>query len=137
MDIINSSGNLSNNFNKLTVIPGIEETTAIAVLAEIQDVLKFKNARQLAVYIGVTPQHKNSGTSVKAKPSIAKIGNSILRKALYLPATTAIRCNKVFAEFVNLVRQREKNWIRHFYCQLIKVAKNLGVDVVIRSIAHF
>lgn len=110
MNIIKSSEDLSNNFNNLTTISGIGQTTTIAVLAEIQDVSKFKNARQLAAYIGVTPQHKNSGTSVHAKPSIATIGNSILRKALYLPATTAVRCNKAFAEFAKLLRQRKKFW---------------------------
>jgi transposase len=90
-EVIATSEDLTEKFNNLISIPGIANTTAIAVLAEIGEIDKFLTARQLAAYIGVTPRHKNSGTSVHSKPSIAKIGNAIMRKALYLPAMTAMR----------------------------------------------
>lgn len=110
MTIVKSSKNLTNDFNKLISIPGIAQTTATAILAEVQDISKFASARQLAAYIGVTPQHRNSGTSVHSKPSISKIGNSILRKALYLPATTAIRCNEAFSKFATALKDRKISW---------------------------
>jgi transposase len=106
--IICASEDLRIKFDNLTSIPGIAETTAIAVLAEIGDIDKFLTARQLAAYIGVTPRHKNSGTSVHSKPSIAKIGNAIMRKALYLPAMTAMRCDEAFAKFASLLKTRKK-----------------------------
>lgn len=110
LNVIKMSKDLLNKFNRLTSIPGIAQTTAIAILAEIQDISRFCSARQLAAYIGVTPKHRNSGTSVHFKPSISKIGNVILRKALYLPAIAAIRCNETFAKFADLLRTRKKFW---------------------------
>jgi transposase len=107
-EIISASKDLSDKFNNLISIPGIAETTAVAVLAEIGTIDRFLSARQLAAYIGVTPRHKNSGTSVHSKPSIAKIGNTITRKALYLPAMTAMRCNEAFAKFAAALKKREK-----------------------------
>lgn len=69
MHIINSSADLNNKFENLCSIPAIGETTAIAILAEIQDVSNFGSARQFASFVGLTPRHKNSGTSVNCKPS--------------------------------------------------------------------
>jgi transposase len=59
-----ASEDLAEKFNNLISIPGIASTTVIAVLAEIGEIDKFLTARQLAAYIGVTPRHENSGTSI-------------------------------------------------------------------------
>ena len=47
----------------LISIPGIAEKTAAHLLAELVDVSRFTNARQLAAYSGLTPREKQSGTS--------------------------------------------------------------------------
>ena len=107
-EIIAASESLTEKFNNLISIPGIAETTAVAVLAEIGTIDKFLTARQLAAYIGVTPRHKNSETSVHSRPSIAKIGNAIMRKALYLPAMAAMRYNETFAKFASTLKIRKK-----------------------------
>jgi len=107
-EIIEKSEDLTTKFSNLMSIPGIAGTTAIAVLAEVGKIDKFLTARQLAAYIGVTPRHRNSGSSVNSKPSIAKIGNAILRKALYLPSVTAMRCNETFAKFASTLKIRRK-----------------------------
>ena len=49
-------------------------------------------------------REKQSGTSVMGKPRISKKGNRHLRKALHMPALTAIRHDPKFkAVFVRLV----------------------------------
>jgi transposase len=49
-------------------------------------------------------KEKQSGTSVKGKPKISKRGNRHLRKAMHMPALTAIRHDERFkAIFVRLV----------------------------------
>jgi transposase len=53
----------------------------------------------LAAYAGLTPKHKMSGTSVRDKSRISKIGSSRLRKALYFPAIVAKNHNPLFKEF--------------------------------------
>jgi len=76
----------------LCSIPGIGKTTADLILAEI-DIDNFDDARQLAAYIGITPQHFESGTSVKKRAAISKQGNARLRCGLYMPAIVAKRYN--------------------------------------------
>ena len=75
----------------LTSIAGIGEKTAATVLAEIGSLQLFHSARQLAAFAGLTPQEFTSGSSVKGKTRLCKIGNPRLRKALYFPALTSIR----------------------------------------------
>ena len=75
----------------LTSIPGIGEATAATLLAELFD-KPFQSARQAAAFAGVVPRLQESGTW-RGRSRLSKIGPSRLRKALYFPAITALRCN--------------------------------------------
>jgi transposase len=80
-------------------IPGIGKLTAAKILGEVRDVVDFDSARQLAAYAGVTPRNVLSGTSVHKKSRISKMGNSQLRKALYMPAIVAQSHNPIVMTF--------------------------------------
>ena len=85
-------------------LPGVGLLTAATVLAETNGFDLIRNKRQLTSYAGLDVKEKQSGTSVKGKPRISKKGNKHLRKALHLPALTAIRCDERFkAVFARLV----------------------------------
>jgi transposase len=85
-------------------IPGIGILTAITVLAETNGFELIRNKRQLTSYAGLDVREKQSGTSVKGKATISKKGNRHLRKAMHLPALTAIRHDERFkAVFARLV----------------------------------
>jgi transposase len=77
----------------LVSIPGIGETTAAKLLAEMLDVKLYKSARQLAAFAGLVPRLHESGSSIKRKARLSKIGAPRLRKALYFPAIAAIKYN--------------------------------------------
>lgn len=77
----------------LTSIPGIAEKSAAVILAELRSVEYFDNARQLAAYAGTTPAEFISGSSVHRHTRLSKKGNWRLRKAIYYPALSALRCN--------------------------------------------
>lgn len=88
----------------LRSIPGVGVLTAATVLAETNGFELIRNKRQLTSYAGLDVREKQSGTSVKGKPRISKKGNKYLRKALHLPALTAIRHEERFkAVFARLV----------------------------------
>lgn len=53
----------------------------------------FERAEQLAAYLGLVPVQWESGSSVHGRPRMSKAGPAHLRKLLYMPALTAIRCN--------------------------------------------
>jgi transposase len=77
----------------LVSIPGIGETTAAKLLAEMLDVKLYKSARQLAAFAGLVPRLHESGSSIKRKARLSKTGAPRLRKALYFPAIAAIKYN--------------------------------------------
>lgn len=88
----------------ICTIPGIGLLSAVTVLGETNGFELIRNKRQLASYAGLDVKEKQSGTSVKGKPSISKKGNKQLRRAMHLPALAAIRHDERFkAIFVRLV----------------------------------
>lgn len=89
----------------LVSITGIGEKTAATVLAEIGSIEWFSSARQLAAFAGLTPQEFQSGTTLKGKTRLCKIGNARLRKALYFPALVAMRyCPQMKAFYQRLIQ---------------------------------
>ena len=88
-------------------IPGIGATTAAIVLGEL-DIKRFASARQLAAFTGLVPQIRLSGTSVRGRGALTKIGAGRLRKALYFPALTAVRCNPSLVRFAARLRAAGK-----------------------------
>lgn len=91
----------------LLTIPGIGEATVAWLLSEVQ-IKQYKSARQLAAHAGLTPRHKESGTSVRGRTSLSKSGNARLRKALYMPAIVAKRYNPVIKSFCDRLIKRGK-----------------------------
>lgn len=75
----------------ITTIPGVGDLTATIILAETNGFELIKNKKQLTSYAGLDVKEKQSGTSVKGKPKISKKGNRSIRKAMHLPALTAIK----------------------------------------------
>jgi transposase len=75
----------------LTTIPGIGETTAAVLIAELFD-KSYTSARQAAAFAGLVPRIIESGT-LRGRSRLSKIGPGRLRKALYLPAVAALRWN--------------------------------------------
>jgi transposase len=75
----------------LTTIPGIGETTAAVLIAELFD-KRYTSARQAAAFAGLVPRLVESGT-LRRRSRLSKIGPGRLRKALYFPAVSALRWN--------------------------------------------
>jgi transposase len=92
------------NVELISSIPGVGSLTAAIILAETNGFELIHNKRQLASYAGFDVKEKQSGTSVKKKPKISKKGNKHLRKAMHLPALSAIKHDERFkAIFARLV----------------------------------
>lgn len=93
----------------LDSIPGIGEATAAVLLAEITDIKQYRSARQVAAYAGLVPREWRSGSSVRGRVRLSKIGNARLRRALYFPAVTALRCSPFFQQWAEGLRARGKS----------------------------
>ena len=108
-DHIDSHPGLKRQRELLDTIPGVGEATAAALMAEVPDFSQYKSARQVAAFAGLVPRERQSGSSIKGRVRLSKIGNARLRKALYFPAVTALRCSPFFQEWAEGLRQRGKS----------------------------
>jgi transposase len=108
-DLIGKHPDLKKQRQLLDSIPGIGETTAAVLLAEVPDITQHRSARQVAAFAGLVPRERQSGSSVRGRVRLSKIGNSRLRKALYFPAITALRCSPFFQAWAKGLRERGKS----------------------------
>ncbi len=73
----------------LVSIPGLGDKTVAALLAYYGGPLRFDSAKQAVAFAGLDPRQHQSGSSVRGKPRLSKVGHARLRKALYMPAMVA------------------------------------------------
>lgn len=106
---IDNHPDLKNDQKLLLTIPGIGRTTANRILAELPDVSLFSSAKEVAAFVGLQPRLCQSGTSVHKRPRMSKRGNPHLRKALFLPAMTAIRFNPSIQALSQRLAERQKS----------------------------
>ena len=103
-ELLSSDTEIKKTVVLICSLSGIGLLTAAIVLAETNGFDLIRNKRQLASYAGFDVREKQSGTSIKGKPKISKKGNKHLRKAMHLPALSAIRHDQRFkAVFARLV----------------------------------
>jgi len=107
-ELIDNDPDLKEKRNLLVTIDGIGIKTAEIILAEMYDLESYESARSAAADAGVTPSHYESGTSVRRKPRLSKMGKASVRTALFLPAMTAIRNNPMVREFAKRLKQNGK-----------------------------
>ena len=105
---IDSHPGLRGQRDLLVSIPGIGGTTAAKLLGELMDVKLYESARQLAAFAGLAPRLHESGSSVKKRAKLSKVGAPRLRKALYFPAIVAIKHNPYIKEMSARLRRRGK-----------------------------
>lgn len=108
-NLIGKDPDLKQKKDLLDSIPAIGKATIPHILAELDDLEKFNHVRELVAFIGLAPKETLSGSSVKGKPRLCKIGHARLRKALYMPALVSIQCNPVMIAFYNRLKDKGKN----------------------------
>ena len=89
---IANDARLQRHYQLLRTIPGIADSSAIQILAELALLPTDRDVRQWVAYAGLDPREYSSGTSVKKRTRISKVGNRHLRCALFMPALVASHC---------------------------------------------
>ncbi len=92
----------------LTSIPGIGIKTAIMLIVITDNFKKFEHHKQLIAFVGFSPRIYESGSSVRGRSSICKMGKSQIRKLLYLCSWSAKRWNKNVKKCMKDLSQKEK-----------------------------
>jgi transposase len=108
-DHIDQHPSLKEQSHLLESIPGIGASTAARLLGEFGDWTRFGSARAAAAYVGLVPRIHQSGTSVRGRSVLCKMGNARLRKSLYFPALTALRFNPVLTAMAERLKAASKS----------------------------
>jgi transposase len=106
--LIAQDSQLAERFELLDSVPGIGETSAVQLLAELSVLAPDLEARQWVAYAGLDPRQYTSGTSVHKKPRISKAGNKHLRHALFMPALVAVQHDPHLGAFYQHLLARGK-----------------------------
>ena len=105
---IDSNPYLKHNQDLLESIPGVGSKLSLWLLAYLGDGQKFGRAKQAAAYAGLNPSKWESGSSVKGKSRISKVGQCDLRKILFMPALSVYGRHKQFTAFVERLKASGK-----------------------------
>jgi transposase len=98
------------NKDLLVSIPGIANNLATDILLEIGDITRFKGPRQLIAYAGLDPRVLQSGKTLNRYGHITKRGSKQLRRALFIAASVAKRCDPAFKAVYDKKRAEGKRY---------------------------
>jgi transposase len=105
-ETIDNDVELSAKRDLLVSINGVGEVLAGIVLAELPGPDILDSSAAVAAYAGLNPQQHQSGISLNRPVQISKIGNAVLRTALYMPALSAMRYNPAVIALVDRLKAR-------------------------------
>lgn len=94
---------------RLKTIPGIGRKTAIMLVVLTGGFERFSSASELCSYAGLTPVVRQSGSSVKGRPRISKMGNQKLRNLLFMCSFTACKYNKACRDLYGRIVAKGKS----------------------------
>ncbi|WP_136669313.1 IS110 family transposase [Flavobacterium sp. H122] len=124
---------------QLESIPGVGRKTAMLLVVLSDGFRRFENSSQLCSFTGLTPMIRQSGSSVKGKNRISKMGNGRLRNLLFMCSFTACKCNKGCRElYERLVNQgKSKKLVLIAVCnKLLKQAFAIAKSGVLYNENH-
>ena len=94
-DHIDNYPDLKKQRELLESIPGVGSTTSAMLLSAFSNIEDFASAKKLAAFCGLTPKQRESGSSLKGRAKLSKIGHSRLRRSLFFPAIVAMQYNPI------------------------------------------
>ena len=123
--------NYGASYKALQTIPGIGPKSSAIIIAITGNFKKFSNYKQLIAYVGLNPRVFESGTSVKGRGHICKMGTSRLRKLLYLCSWSAKKYNVYCKEMYQRLKAKSKpeRVIKvAIACKLLRQAFAVGIN---------
>jgi transposase len=94
---------------RLQTIPRIGRKTAIMLVVLTGGFERFTSASELCSYAGLTPVIRQSGSSVKGRARISKIGNQKFRNLLFMCSFNACKYNKACRDLYERIVAKGKS----------------------------
>ena len=92
----------------LSTVPGLGKRAVALLIVYTDGFRKIQNYRQLIALCGLAPREYSSGTSVRGKKGICKMGNGRLRNVLYMCSMSAIKHKKAYVDRYQRLKLKEK-----------------------------
>ncbi|MFC0696112.1 IS110 family transposase, partial [Paraburkholderia humisilvae] len=89
---------------RLATVPGIGPVIATALVSSVSDPSQFRNGRQFAAWLGLTPMQRSSGGKTRLG-GITKRGDTYLR-------TLLVQGARAVMHFVSRRDDRHSRWIK-------------------------
>ena len=117
----------SKYFKPINSIYGIGEFTTSIIIAELGDINRFHNIKELTAYCGLDPSIKQSGKSINVHGPISKSGNKYMRKILYIACSniiTIVARTKVEND-IEIYYRKKRNEGKHHYAAIVACTTKL------------
>ena len=104
-----------------------EPINSIYGIAELGDINRFNNIKELTAYCGLDPSIKQSGKSVNVHGPISKSGNKYMRKILFIACSniiTIVGRTKQESD-IEIYYRKKRNEGKHHYASIIACTTKL------------
>ena len=117
----------SKYFDPINSIYGIGEFTTSIIIAELGDINRFNNIKELTAYCGLDSSIKQSGKSINVHGPISKSGNKYMRKILYISVSNIIRLTAISKQEndIDLYYRKKRNEGKHHYASIVACTTKL------------
>lgn len=93
----------------LTSVDCVGERVAWVILAEFKfEDIESISPKAMVAHAGLSPREHSSGSCVKGRSHISRMGNASLRKILFLPALGCVKNSNYFSNFYLHLVERGK-----------------------------
>ena len=114
-------------FEPVNSIFGIGEFTTSILIAELGDINRFNNIKELTAYCGLDPSIKQSGRSIDIHGPISKSGNKYLRRILFVSCLNIVRLSPKchVQNDIEIYYRKKRNEGKHHYAATIACTTKL------------
>ena len=117
----------SKYFESINSIFGIGEFTTSILIAELGDINRFNNIKELTAFCGLDPSIKQSGRCIDIHGPISKSGNKYLRKILFVSCLNIVglspKCH--VQNDIEIYYRKKRNEGKHHYAATIACTTKL------------
>lgn len=107
----------------LKTIKGIGTASAVSIMLEIENIDRFRTAKQLCSFFGVHPMFKQSGDGTWGS-KMSKKGRSEIRAVLYMCSLSALRSNQHMRQLYDRFRSQG---MKHYQAMGVVMHKMLRI----------
>ena len=120
-------GKQTKYFNKINSIFGIGEFTTSIIIAELGDINRFNNIKEITAYCGLDPSIKQSGKSIDIHGPISKSGNKYIRKLLFISCLNIVRLSSKchIENDIEIYYRKKRSEGKHHYAAIIACTTKL------------